>query len=372
MDPDDTVRLPRPAAMPGARPDRSADPGAAPGASSDAAADTGAPPADGRTDPHAERPTRGRTRPPAMAPHRPTRRGPDLAGPTSQARRRWLLPLAAAAVAGATGTALLLLPDDAPRPGEPTTRPPDPDPPLRTEAELAAPPPADPTMVRLAENPRVFVLLFPDLETQAASLNRVAALVEKAGLPRDRVLPDAELAEAIARTGSAPTHWFLGHDYRGRDLARFFALAARDGIALNPGETWLRAAFLRARALVAPEEEVALISVGGPGQGFDATLRAVILRHEIGHGHYFTRPDFAAHVRHVWDRRFTDAERAAFREFLGREGYDTNDDELMANETMAYLLFTPDARFFRPSLVRMTEAAVERLRALLREGIDLP
>ena len=77
-------------------------------------------------------------------------------------------------------------------------------------------------------------------------------------------------------------------------------------------------------------------------------------------------------MRAVWQNGFTAAERAAYRAFLGREGYDTGNEELMANETMAYLLFTPDPRLFSASMVGLGEAVVERLRGLMRAGPALP
>ena len=157
-----------------------------------------------------------------------------------------------------------------------------------------------PTLFRLAANPRVFVADFPGLDQQAAALNRVAALVEKSGAPRDRVLTDAELAAAIARSGETPATYYYGHNYRGHDLDRFFALAARDGITLTAEEEWLRQQVLRIRALLPAEAEFALVSVPGLEARIDETMRTAILHHELGHGHFFTNPAFAAHVAQVW------------------------------------------------------------------------
>jgi hypothetical protein len=246
------------------------------------------------------------------------------------------------------------------------------DPPLATEAEIASAWPAARSMVRLKENPRVFVLLFTSLEEQGAALNRMAALIEKAGLPRDRLLEDGELAAAIARSGDTAATWYLGHDYAGADLARFFNLAERDGIRLNALELWVRDRFEEARALTPAGTEVALVSVPNPDTRLDAPARAAILRHEIGHGHFFTRPDLAAHVLRVWRERFTEQERAAIAGFLAREGYDPSNERLMANEAMAYLLFTPDPRFFDAHHVGMAGPALERLRATMRDGLPLP
>ncbi|MFB9971217.1 hypothetical protein ACFFMP_14910 [Pseudoroseomonas cervicalis] len=239
--------------------------------------------------------------------------------------------------------------------------------PLLDEAGIAAHRATAPRMLRLAENPRIFVLDFPDLASQGAALNRIAALVEKAGAPRDRVLTEAELRALLARTGQRAESYYYGHDYRGGDVARFLALAARDGIALTPGEQWVAEQYALARR-AEPAGEIALLSIVAPGGPVDAAARRTTLRHEIGHGHDFTLPFYAAHVRRVWREQLVEAEREAFRRFLGREGYDTRNDDLMAGEMQAYLLFTPDRRFFRASLLGLGEAQLENLRATLRDG----
>ena len=291
---------------------------------------------------------------------------PPAAPPPRRRPGPWIAVALTLALAGVGGAAWVLS-DPAPAvvpPSRPTIA-------LASEAQLAGLLPERPLLRRLAENPRVFVLAFPDLALQGAALNRAAALIEKAGLPRDRLLQPAELAAVIARSGDTPATWFLGHDYRGEDLARFFELAERDRVALGEAELWVRAQLALAMAEAGPGP-LALVSVAGPGPQMDAAMRATVLRHEIGHGHYFTLPGFAARVQAVWQGGFTEAERGAFRAFLGREGYDTANDDLMANETLAYLLFTPDARFFAPAMVGMTEPAVERLRGLLRDSLPQP
>ena len=270
---------------------------------------------------------------------------------------------------------LIVLPDPfvvPPAPPAEATRPPRADPPLLSEPELVALLPAEPRVLRLRENPRVFVLLFPTLGEQGAALNRMAALIEKAGLPRDRLLDDDALARAIREQGEAAATWYLGHDYNGTDLARFFALAERDRIALSPAELWVRDRFHEARALVAAGDEVALISTANPDHRMDHAMRAAILRHEIGHGHFFTLPALRAHVLRVWRERFQERDRQAFRTFLAREGYDESNETLMANEAMAYLVFTPDPRFFSARHVGRTEAEVARLREMMRSGMPLP
>lgn len=230
---------------------------------------------------------------------------------------------------------------------------------------------AQPTLFNLAGSPRIFVVDFPDLDRQGAALNRVAALVEKAGTPRDRVLNDADLATAISHSGETPATYYYGHNYRGRDIEHFFALASRDGIVLTPEERWLREQVGRIRAQLPAGDEFAIVSVPGVDARVDASMRRAILHHELGHGHFFSNPAFAAHVAHVWRDVFTEAERARFRAFLQSEGYDPSQEEVMLNEAMAYLIFTPDPRFFTPAHAGLDEARAEVLRAALREGAPL-
>ncbi len=225
-----------------------------------------------------------------------------------------------------------------------------------------------PVIFRLDVNPSVFVIDFPGLEAQGAALNRVAALVEKVGQPRDRVLDDAALAAAIAASGETAGTYYYGHNYRGRDLERFFALAERDGVTLNAEERWLRREVARLRRLVPAPADFAVISVPGLEPRVDEAMRRAILHHEIGHGHFFTDARFAAHVALVWRDVFTEQERARFRAFLAREGYDPALEEVMMNEAMAYLIYTPDARFFTPAHAGLDEARADVLRAALRAG----
>ncbi len=241
-------------------------------------------------------------------------------------------------------------------------------PPLMDVAAMLAHRAAVPTMLRLAEEVAIFVLDFPSLDQQGAALNRVAALVEKAGLPRDRVLTPAEMAAAIARAGDTPATYYYGHNYRGAELERFFSLAARDGLALSPEEAWVETQLRLARGLVPRDREIALISMAAAGPLMDDGARASVLRHELSHGFFATRPAYAEHVRRVWRQGFTEAEREAFRQFLAREQYDRGNEEVMLDEAQAYLLHTPAPRFFSPAHLGLPAEQVERMRALMRRG----
>jgi len=239
---------------------------------------------------------------------------------------------------------------------------------LTDQATIAAHQPRAPTLFRWAANPLVFVLDFPDLATQGAAMNRAAAFIEKARTPRDRVLDDAALAAAIAADRNTPSDYYFGHNYRASDLARMFAAADRQGIALNPQEEWLRAQLALVQRLD-PGRDAAILTIPGVGPEVTPALRSAILRHELAHGQFFTLPMFAAHVMRVWTEGLTEEERAAIRAFLGREGYDTTQEEMMANEAMAYLLHTPDPEVFDPARELGWDAPrIARLRALLAEG----
>jgi hypothetical protein len=221
---------------------------------------------------------------------------------------------------------------------------------------------------RLKPAPDIRVLLFSSLTLQGETLNRIGAFVEKAGLPRDRVVDDRELATAIAKGHDSVETYYYGHDYRAADLARFFATAGADHTVLRPEEVALRQVLQR-EGLLAPGAVGAIISLPPPGNDGirDTQGRAAILRHEISHGVYFTEPAYAAYVRRFWDTGMTEAEREKFRRFLGGEGYDTGNDDLMRNETQAYLVFTPDKRFFSAAAVDLSDAETA---ALQRKFLD--
>lgn len=226
------------------------------------------------------------------------------------------------------------------------------------------------TVFRLAANPHILVLDFASLREQGLMLNRVAALVEKAALPRDRVLPDAELEAAIRARGDTVETFYYGHDYAAAELARFFALADRQHVALDAEEGRLRA-LLRQEGWLTPGVAAGLISL--PAAGSNATVtpeaRAAILQHELAHGEFFSNPAYADYVRGFWRTALTAQERAAFRGFLAKDGYDAGDETLMYNEMQAYLMFTRSPLFFAPSMIGMTGDRLAALRADFLQGM---
>jgi hypothetical protein len=229
------------------------------------------------------------------------------------------------------------------------------------EAGILAAPQDGLRVFRLAQAPDVIVLAFPSLHRQALTLDRVGAFVEKAGMPRDHVLADADLLSRIAQAGEDFDSFYYGHDYRAADLARFFATAEADQTVLDPDETALKR-FLAADGMLRPGAVGAVISVpplsGQPP--VDAEARATILRHEVSHGVYFTDPAYRAYTARFWAEAMTEAERVAFRKMLAGEGYDTSNEDLMRNEMQAYLVHTPDRRYFDPSRLGIDAGALRR------------
>jgi uncharacterized tellurite resistance protein B-like protein len=238
------------------------------------------------------------------------------------------------------------------------------------EAAILAAHPTALEVYRFRAAPQVLVLSFPALLQQGEMLDRIGAFVEKAGLPRERVLADAELDAAIRQSGDTKESYYYGHDYRAADMARFFAVADRDGVVLNTEEMRLRALLMQ-QGMLAPGAVSALITIP-PETGasaIDAAARATILRHELSHGLYFTDKAYAAYALKFWETRLSDTQRAGFRGFLGNEGYDTANEDLMLNEAQAYLVHTADPRFFRPDVVGLSAAQAAALRQEFLNGM---
>ena len=144
---------------------------------------------------------------------------------------------------------------------------------------------------RFAANPNIVVLDFASLREQGLMLDRVAALVEKSGLPRDQVVPWARLLDVIHAHHDTVSTYYYGHDYSAAALARFFALAAQDHRHLNAQEERLHA-LLRQLGWLRPGVTAGLISLPKVGANRYVTRSAsdAILTHELSHGEFFSNP----------------------------------------------------------------------------------
>ncbi len=223
------------------------------------------------------------------------------------------------------------------------------------------------------EDPRVLVIDFPSLREQGLAMNRVAAFLQKAGAPRDRLLDDAELANFIAQRGETNDTFFHGHDFSQADLTRFFQQALRQQLRLGMQELKLRNA-LTASGLLSDEpgapRAVVTFTATQPDdpstpqtEAVDALRREAILRHELSHGRFYTQPAYRAHCHVLWNEMLTERQRQRLRQHLAELGYDTSDETLVVNEAQAYLLHTPDNRAFSAAQAGMGEQELQAVRA---------
>lgn len=238
-------------------------------------------------------------------------------------------------------------------------------PPGRGETEILAQR-ADTLIVgRFGPNRQIVVLDFPNLTAQGLAFNRMAAFIEKRGMPRDRVLTDSELANALVLDNSDVATYYYGHDYRAEEVRRFFSTARKQNLALGLAEQELYT-ILNREGMLADSANLTVISIPREGSDpfVDASGRASLLRHELSHGEYFTNPIYASFVRRFWTDEMTAADREDFRRFLSQQGYDGDSDDLMANETQAHLMHTTDGRYFNARDCGIPRDRISALRAV--------
>ncbi len=244
------------------------------------------------------------------------------------------------------------------------------------------------TLTVFAYNGRKNIILFdfPSLAEQGRMFNRVVAMVERIGAPRARVLSNEELLQFIRSVGKTEATLAYGNDILISELVVFFNLSEHGNIQLNSHEIALRQFLLDQRLITfrtgffqALTPAAVILSLpqenqGTPGSPAVTTLaRRTILAHEHAHAEYYTNPTYANFCRHFWRSVLNDVERDAFRKFLARRGYNSDNEEMMLNEAQAYLMYTPDPRAFSPDLIGLKEKHIDTLRQKFRQGFpDMP
>lgn len=226
----------------------------------------------------------------------------------------------------------------------------------------------------------IFIIDFPSLVEQGRMFNRVVALVERMGSSQARVLDDQALMHFIRATGKTELTFAYGNDFLVHELVVFFNLAEHGGIDLTAEEHALRS-FLFEQGLIrerfgflqAVRPNGVILSIpqnrkAGKGPAVTALARQTILMHEISHAEFYTNPLYRAWCRKFWREVLSERQRAAWRSFLVRSGYDANNEELMINETQAYLLHTSDPRAFSAQAVGVTEVELQGMRRAFLEG----
>ena len=224
------------------------------------------------------------------------------------------------------------------------------------------------------------IIDFPNLQEQGRMFNRVVALIERIGAPRSRVMSNDELAQFIRSVGKNESTFAFGNDFLVSELVVFFNLADMGNVRLHAEEIALRRMLLDSRLIVerngfyqAVKPQAVILSIpqetsGAGGPVVSALARKTILMHEISHAEYYTNPLYANFCRHFWRNVMTEEQRSAFRKFLSGSSYNPDNEEMMINETQAYLLYTPDSRAFNARMVGLREKEIEQLRARFFAG----
>jgi len=180
--------------------------------------------------------------------------------------------------------------------------------------------------------PSLLIFDTADYAVQDRMFKRLAFFVEKAGF-RGRLASDEEIAEQ---------HGWNAHDYRARDLARFFQAAREVNFPLLAEERELERVLLTAGIIKESgagiqEGEGGIISISRESESY---LRSLFMVHEGFHGLFFIDDDFRAFSRGRWQQFPAEAKRFLVS-FFNFQHYDTADDYLLVNEFMAHILQQP-------------------------------
>jgi len=177
--------------------------------------------------------------------------------------------------------------------------------------------------------PSLLIFDYANHAVQNRMLTRLAFFVEKAGY-RGRILTNAQLAGL---------HGWNAHDYKAEDLARFFGIARETNFPLLEEERELERILLNEGII---REEAGGIAAGRGGilsisRESPDYLRNRFMAHEGFHGIFFIDEDFRNFTRNRWERLSAPAKRfiTSYFDYLQ---YDTNDEYLLVNEFMSYIL----------------------------------
>ncbi|WP_053228340.1 hypothetical protein [Spirochaeta cellobiosiphila] len=185
----------------------------------------------------------------------------------------------------------------------------------------------------------VYVFMFRDYRVQSRFLKRLAFFVEKKG------------SVGILRSNRylASRHGYNAHDYKADDLAAFFNLVEEEKFPLNEEELVLKNWLLELGVIQIDSDKYregkgAIVSASFESYDY---LRRFLLTHELFHGLFFTDPLYRDYIRKVWYDLDEDSHRFWSIQLDWRQ-YDVDNEYLLINEFMAYLMQQPkeDARAY--------------------------
>jgi len=222
------------------------------------------------------------------------------------------------------------------------------------------------------KNENVLILDFPTLRQQGLMFNRLLAFAEGAGVSRSTILSEYELLSYLKKKKLTFETFAFGNDFVLKDIVDFFNLADRTSVTLNEGELRLKHILLEHEFMVIGDNGVfetssvnkAVISITqiqpddpstDADEMIDIDMRRALLMHELSHGEFFTNKAYRDYCMDFWHFKMSETERKAFREMLLENSYDVRNEELCINEMQAYLMNTPDKRFFSAASLGMSE-----------------
>jgi len=178
--------------------------------------------------------------------------------------------------------------------------------------------------------PEILIFDTASHAVQSALFKRLAFYVEKSGYT-GRPSSFAALADK---------HGYTGHNYRARDLARFFDAVPASG--LLPEERLLREVLL-ANGVIGYRARRHHPGAGGIisiSRSSSPALRRLLLVHELSHGVFTADARYREGVGRLWSE-LSPAERRFWSLFLYGRDYNVRDITLVVNEFQAHLLQQP-------------------------------
>ncbi|HLA36185.1 MAG TPA: hypothetical protein VJ001_15080 [Rhodocyclaceae bacterium] len=238
------------------------------------------------------------------------------------------------------------------------------------------------TIWRYSDNPNVFVFDFPGLSYQGRTFNRITQFTEQQTTePYPRVLTAQEMAARLIASRRSESDFAFGHDVMVYELVQFFNFAQRDKVPLNAEEEVVKN-FLLEQGLMktyrdifqATSPNTVILSIPQMQEKTSAEplinrdARYAILLHEFSHGEYYSNPYYAKYCQRFWQESLTEAQREAFKKFLSGYNYSTGSEDLLINESQAYLMFTPDVHSFSAKKLGVSWDELEAMRDAFRKG----
>lgn len=174
----------------------------------------------------------------------------------------------------------------------------------------------------------------------------------------------------------------FGNDTLVSKLVLFFNLAEKDKVELNPEESALLN-FTLAQGFIkvwrnfyqAVQPNIVILSIPQTQDKraneprVSELARRAVFTHELSHGEYYSNQYYAQYCANFWYNVLTEAQRNIFKKFLSKYGYSLNEEELLVNETQAYLMFTPDPSSFSAEKLGIAEEELVAMRNDFRKGM---